>query len=127
MPTPKVLILGLGEIGTDVCKYISENKFGQTTIMNRTLSKAESLASLYGFESASIEHLAEEIAKADVVISSIRADNPLITKKLLGDTPLSYKYLIDLSVPRSVEDNLEEIPGILVYNIDTLQAKVTPP
>jgi glutamyl-tRNA reductase len=58
------------------------------------------------------------------VISSIRAENPFITKDLvLKNPPLSYKYLIDLSVPRSVEDNLEDISGVLVYNIDTLQAK----
>ncbi|MES2794406.1 MAG: glutamyl-tRNA reductase [Bacteroidota bacterium] len=121
---PKILILGLGEIGTDVCKYLSENKFGDVTVMNRTLSKAESYAITYGFKASTIDNLEDEVSKADLVISSIRAENPLITKTLiLKNPPLSYKYLIDLSVPRSVEDNLEQISGILVYNIDTLQAK----
>jgi glutamyl-tRNA reductase len=121
---PKILILGLGEIGTDVIKYLSEKNFEDVTIMNRTYSKAESFANTFNFKAANIENLAAEVAKADLVISSIRAENPFITKDLvLKNPPLSYKYLIDLSVPRSVEDNLEDISGVLVYNIDTLQAK----
>lgn len=121
---PKILILGLGEIGTDVCKYIAEQKIGSVKVMNRTLSKAESYANTYGFEFAPIENLALEVAKADLVISSIRNTTPMITKQvIMQNPPLSYKYLIDLSVPRSVDNNLEEIPGVLVYNIDSLQAK----
>lgn len=121
---PKILVLGLGEIGTDVCKYLSEKSIGEVTLMNRTFSKAESYASNFGFLVSNISNLELEVAKADLVISSIRADNPLITNKLiLKNPPLSYKYLIDLSVPRSIEENLEQIPGVLVYNIDTLQAK----
>jgi glutamyl-tRNA reductase len=38
---------------------------------------------------------------------------------------LSYKFFIDLSVPRSVAAEVENIPGVLVYNIDTIQNKAT--
>ncbi len=121
---PKILVLGLGEIGADVCKYLSDKNTTGVTVMNRTQSKAEDIAKLHGFEYASIDNLAEEIEKADVVISSIRAAKPLITKGIVSkNLPKSFKFFIDLSVPRSVEDDLETIPGILVYNIDTLQAK----
>jgi glutamyl-tRNA reductase len=121
---PKILILGLGEIGTDVVKYLAEKEFGDVTIMNRTYTKAENFANTFGFKVANIDLLESEIAKADLVISSIRTESPVITKALIAkNPPLSYKYLIDLSVPRSVEDNLEEVAGVLVYNIDTLQAK----
>lgn len=121
---PKILVLGLGEIGTDVCKYLSEKNIGEVTLMNRTFSKAESYANNFGFKASNITNLELEIVEADLVISSIRADNPLITKNiLLKNPPLSYKYFIDLSVPRSIEENLEQISGVLVYNIDTLQAK----
>ncbi len=121
---PKILVFGLGEIGTDICKYLADNKFGEVTVVNRTIAKAENYATTYGFEFASIEDLETEVAKADVVISSIRADSPVITKEIIRkNPPLSFKYLIDLSVPRSVEDDLEQIPGVLVYNIDSLKAK----
>lgn len=121
---PKILVLGLGEIGTDVCKYLADMELSDVTLMTRTLSKAENLANIYGFASSNLDNLSTEIAKADVVISSIRVENTLITKDLINQNPpLSFKYLIDLSVPRSVDDNAEQIAGVLVYNIDTLQAK----
>jgi glutamyl-tRNA reductase len=121
---PKILVLGLGEIGTDICKYLADKKFGDVTVINRTLAKAETFAKNFNFNLGNFDNLAPEIANADVVISSIRTDNPLITKKLIkGIQAKSFKYFIDLSVPRSVEDDLETLPGILVYNIDTLQAR----
>jgi glutamyl-tRNA reductase len=122
--TPKILVLGLGEIGNDICKYLSDRNYGEVTVMNRTLTKTESFAKMYDFNLGLIENIAEEIAKADVVISSIRAENPLITKSIVAENPpLNFKYFIDLSVPRSVEEDLENVPGVLVYNIDTLQAR----
>jgi glutamyl-tRNA reductase len=36
---------------------------------------------------------------------------------------LSFKYFIDLSVPRSIEDGIEKINGVLLYNIDTLKER----
>jgi glutamyl-tRNA reductase len=121
---PKVLILGLGEIGTDVCKNIADKEFADITVVNRTRSRAEALAQGKNFRVADFENVATEIAQADVVISSIRLDTPLITREMVAQMEiLSYKTFIDLSVPRSVEENLESITGVLVYNIDTLRER----
>jgi glutamyl-tRNA reductase len=66
------------------------------------------------------------IERADVIISSVNTHTPLITKDLLsGMNIVSHKFFIDLSVPRSVDLHLEEIPGILVYNIDHIQEKTS--
>jgi glutamyl-tRNA reductase len=120
---PKVLILGLGEIGIDVCKNMAEKTF-EVTVMNRTRTKAEKVAVGRNFRVADFENFEEEIKQADVIISSIKVDKPLITKEMIeGMNALTFKYFIDLSVPRSIEENLEEVPGVLVYNIDTLRER----
>ncbi len=121
---PKVLILGLGEIGLDVCKNMEEKDFAEFTVMNRTQEKAEKIAQGMPFRVAPFSDLWEEISKADIIISSVRTENPIITldeiKKL---QVLSFKYFIDLSVPRSIEDGIEKNPGILLYNIDSLKER----
>jgi glutamyl-tRNA reductase len=123
-PNAKIVVLGLGEIGTDVCKYLQDSDFTNITVINRTLSKAEKIAEDYGFRVANIDALSTEIQDADFIISSARCETPLITKEQLRITPLlGFKYLIDLSVPRSVEEDIETVPGVILYNIDTLQAK----
>ncbi len=119
---PSILVLGVGEIGTDVCRNLKEKKYTNITIVNRTYAKAEQLALELGFEAGDFENVEEEIRKADVVISSIVRDEPFITKALLEKQSLySFKYLIDLSVPRSVAADVEQVPGVIVYNIDHIQ------
>ena len=82
------------------------------------------MASDRAFRLADFENLEEELKRADVIISSVMIDKPLITKELMERVGvLSFKYFIDLSVPRSVADDMEDIAGVLVYNIDTLRVR----
>ncbi|RYF55974.1 MAG: glutamyl-tRNA reductase, partial [Cytophagaceae bacterium] len=119
---PNVLVIGLGEIGADVCKNLEARKLTNITLCNRTQSKADVLASQYGFRVADFSNLTDEIRQADVIISSIMRDDPLITPELLQNVNvLTFKYFIDLSVPRSVDAAVEQIPGVLVYNIDHIR------
>jgi glutamyl-tRNA reductase len=122
---PAILVVGLGEIGTDVCKNLEArggSKLTNITLCNRTRSKAEALAGEYGFQVADFDNLTDEIRRADVIISSVMLDDPLITPALLQDlNALTFKYFIDLSVPRSVDVSVEHIPGVLVYNIDHIR------
>ena len=121
---PKVLILGLGEIGIDVCKNMADKEFAEITVMNRSRAKAEKIALGRNFRVADFKDLEREIRRSDVIISSVMIDKPLITKQLIEKIGiLTYKYFIDLSVPRSVEDSVEDISGTLVYNIDSLRER----
>jgi glutamyl-tRNA reductase len=121
---PKVLILGLGEIGIDVCKNMADKEFAEITVMNRTRAKAEKIASGRNFRVAEFSDLEREIRRSDVIISSVMINKPLITKELIEKIGiLTYKYFVDLSVPRSIEDSVEDISGVLVYNIDSLRER----
>lgn len=124
--SPRILVLGLGEIGKDVCRNLQDSRFDSVTIINRTQDKAEEMAVECGFTYAPFEKLEEEIDKADVIISSISARHPFITRELVEKLDiLSVKFFIDLSVPRSVDLHIEEVPGALVYNIDHITSKVS--
>ena len=119
---PRILVVGLGEIGTDVCKNLGDRDFKNITLCNRTRAKAGLLATQYGFQLADFDQLTTELQRADVVISSVQRDQPLFTPELLKDiSVLTYKYFIDLSVPRSVDAAVEQIPGVLLYNIDHIR------
>ncbi|MFP4096650.1 MAG: glutamyl-tRNA reductase [Cyclobacteriaceae bacterium] len=125
---PRVLLIGLGEIGADVCKNIGDSdsidKLFKVTLINRTQSKAADMAAKYGFTHRPFAEVKDAIQEADVVISAVSLDEPLITRSLFStDKFLSYKYLIDLSVPRSIAPEVEDLPGILVYNIDDIRNK----
>jgi len=123
---PKILVIGLGEMGRDVVQNFSSTALKNITITNRTIAKAEELARETGAKVIPFENIWEAIAEADVIITSVSSPEALVTKeKVKKLTILSYKYFIDISVPRAVESKLEEIPGVLVYNIDHIRNRAT--
>ncbi|SHK12616.1 glutamyl-tRNA reductase [Hymenobacter psychrotolerans] len=124
---PRVLVVGLGEIGADVCRHFGDSKlFQDVTICNRTRSKAEALAEECGLKVLDFENLVQGLKEADVVVSSIAAATPFFTREMVQHLDvLSYKFFIDLSVPRSIEAEVETVPGVLVYNIDAIQSKAS--
>ncbi|TAF34712.1 MAG: glutamyl-tRNA reductase [Cytophagales bacterium] len=121
---PSILIVGLGEIGKDVARNLKPYNYEQVRITNRTLEKSHAIAQECGYEVVRFEDVESEILKADIIVSSVTMPTPLITKQLFqGVKSLTFKHFIDLSVPRSVEASLEELHGIVLYNIDDLQSK----
>ncbi|HEU5145690.1 MAG TPA: glutamyl-tRNA reductase [Chryseosolibacter sp.] len=123
---PRIVVVGVGEIGQDFCLNLVESRLKNVTVLNRTPEKAEALASKCGFKHNVIEALHDEIAAADLIVSSVSGNDPLITLELLKDMRiLSHKYFIDLSMPRSIEAAVEQMPGAILYNLDDIQEKTT--
>jgi len=123
---PTILVLGLGEIGQDVARNFKGSSVTQILLCNRTLAKTHEISSETGFEAIDYELLDQAIQKADIIISSVAAESPIVTPNNLFNPILSgLKFLIDLSMPRSVSPECEAIPGVLVYNIDQINAKVS--
>ena len=123
---PRILLIGVGEIGEDVAKNMVHLPTAQVKIANRTLAKAAEIGIPLGFEVIAFESCLTAIEEADVVVCSVRMPEPLLTKQLIeGINIPSYKVLIDLSVPRSIETSVEELPGVVLYNVDNIQSKAT--
>jgi glutamyl-tRNA reductase len=121
---PRVLVLGVGEIGQDVCLNLVNSRLANAKILNRTVEKAQKLAERCGFEYGSIDQLASEIATADVIISSVSGNAPLVTAEMIRSLKInSHKYFIDLSMHRCVESAVEDIAGTVVYNLDDIREK----
>ncbi len=123
LTNPKILVIGSGEIGEDVCRTLADKNYQNITITNRTTAKAEALAQELGFKVSDFQSVHEQILAADIVISSIRVEEPLITKNTLKKKTLAVKYLIDLSVPRSISPDVEELSGIVLYDLDEIQRR----
>ena len=123
---PRILLIGVGEIGEDVARNMVHLPTAQVKIANRTLAKAEEIGVPLGFEVIPFESCLTAIEEADVVVCSVRMPEPFLTKQLIqGINIPSYKVLIDLSVPRSIETSVEELPGVVLYNVDNIQSKAS--
>ena len=123
---PRILLIGVGEIGEDVAKNMVYLPNAKVTVTNRTLSKAEEIAAPLGFEVIPFENCIEAMKESDVIVCSIMKNEPFITKNLIQKFEIpSYKLLIDLSVPRSIETSVEDVPGVILYNVDNIRSKTS--
>src|SRR5690606_39111552 len=123
---PRVLLLGLGEIGQDVAKNMVHIPEAKVFISNRTYDKAKALADEMNFTVVPFEDCYKAMEEADVIVSSIARNEPFITKSLIKSFDIkSYKLFVDLSVPRSIETSIEDVPGAVLYNVDNIKSKAT--
>ncbi|MDB5236474.1 MAG: glutamyl-tRNA reductase [Hymenobacter sp.] len=127
MARPRVLIVGLGEIGADICRHFAKSKrFAEVTICNRTTATATALAAECGLQLLAFSQLGQGLQDADVIISSLNTAAPFFTREIVAGLPIQqHKFFIDLSVPRSIAADVEDVPGVLVYNIDAIQCKAS--
>jgi len=125
IPQPSVLVLGVGEMGRDVARNLDSTHFQQIHVANRTRSKAEALAQEIGATVIALQDISSHIDQYDVIISSLAVPTPFLNKAHFNPHHLANKFIIDLSVPRSIDANIEELPQVIVYNVDEIQAKTS--
>lgn len=121
-PNPKIAIVGLGEIGSNVACNLREFE-GEVYLFNRSKDKSDALAAEYGFQSAEFDLLHDYLSTMDVVISSVHIDKPLLNKSHFK-TSTNPTLIIDLGVPRNVDLNVELNNAITLLNVDHLNEKV---
>ena len=115
----KILLLGTGKIGRNTCKnmvdYLQTNNI---TLINRTDSKAQELATELGLNYASINDLSKHIAESAIILVATNSSQPVILLSQLVNG--SDKLIIDLSIPYNVEIAAKELPNITLINVDEL-------
>ncbi len=116
----QILLLGTGKIGRNACKNMVDY-LGTTniTLINRTNEKAEDLASTLNLRCASMDHLQEEIRKADIILVATNATEPVISASQLLHTNED-KLIIDLSIPCNVHKDVASLSNINLVDVDSL-------
>jgi len=121
-----VLIMGAGETGTLVAKALATCSPHTIFIANRTYERAIKLAEELQGEVVKFDKLENVLKDADVVICSTSAPHYLLKKDAVSKIMrqrVNKKELmiIDISNPRNVEDSVQEIEGVNLFNIDDLR------
>ncbi|MBD1851483.1 glutamyl-tRNA reductase [Leptolyngbya sp. FACHB-711] len=129
LPTCRVAVLGAGKMSRLVVQHLLSKGATQISIVNRSLDSAKELAQQ--FKEASIRlHLLDEmmqvLANSDLVFTATAATEPLIDRAKLEATldPLRGLKLFDISVPRNVDADVNDLAHVQVFNVDDLKAVV---
>jgi glutamyl-tRNA reductase len=121
----RVLLIGAGETIELVARHLIEQGVTHMTVANRTLARAQALASQFDGAVISLAEVPDALAKADIVISSTASTLPIIGKgvveaalKKRRNNPI---FLVDLAVPRDIEGQVSEMEDAYLYTVDDLQ------
>jgi glutamyl-tRNA reductase len=123
----KILVIGAGSLAQDVIKNLYNKGVRDIRVVNRSV-KEIIISDSFGIASSPLATLHSELEHADVVIASALTELPIIGKGAVekslfkrGNKPL---LLIDLAVPRNIEEEVKDIETIYLYTIDDIE-KIT--
>ncbi|MDA3904436.1 MAG: glutamyl-tRNA reductase [Bacteroidales bacterium] len=123
-----VLVIGAGKTGQIAIEHFQKKGITNLTIANRTLEKAVVLAQKTSSRFIEIKNISEILHNQDIVLVSTACEHALITKSMMQNSMLLREQksilLIDLSVPRNIEADIDEIEGVELIDMDRLQKVV---
>ncbi len=114
-----ILLFGTGKIGRNTCEnLVKHTKNEHITLINRTKDKALEVAGKFNLIVKDYADLHSELRHADVLIVATGAQNPTIDKTILNlNKPL---LILDLSIPKNVDENVRDLPGVNLIHLDHL-------
>jgi glutamyl-tRNA reductase len=122
----KVLILGAGEVSERTARALKSRGVSDLRVANRSFERAHELAQAVSGRAEPFENWKQQCAEVDILISSTSAGTPLLDAHSLApilrsrlDRPL---FIIDIAVPRDVAPDVNQLQGVFLYDIDSLQS-----
>lgn len=118
-PVKIFCFFGTGKIGRDTCEnLVKHTKNDHITLINRTKTKAEQVAGKFNLVVKDYANLQEELNASDVLIVATGAQRPTIDKQLI--TTKKPLLILDLSIPKNVDDNVSELGNVSLIHLDHL-------
>jgi glutamyl-tRNA reductase len=123
-----VMIVGAGEMSELTARHLLSNGVSSVLVTNRTYERAVELAEKFDGRAVKFDDLADEMANADIIISSTGAPNCVIKKEDVSQAMHRKRnkptFFIDIAVPRDIEPSVNDIYNAFLYDIDDLQSVV---
>ena len=124
---PEFLCVGLGETSKLSIKHLHQKKYTKIKIANRTFKKSSDFAKSLNINAIKFESFKMELLQVDVAIFSTSSKEALISKNELNEITRKRDkdlLIIDLSVPRNIPNDCQDISNVKIINVDDLKDAV---
>jgi glutamyl-tRNA reductase len=122
------MLLGAGEMAELAARHLINNGIKDVLVANRTYDRACALAKDFEGRPVKFDEFINEMARTDIVICSTGAPTYVLTKsqmqKVMKERKQKQVFLIDISVPRNIDPEINDLENVYLYNIDDLQGVV---
>ncbi|MBE9046420.1 glutamyl-tRNA reductase [Pleurocapsales cyanobacterium LEGE 10410] len=129
LPDYSITIVGAGKMACLLVKHLLSKGATNISIVNRSHRRAQELCNKFAhaeFNIYPIGEMMQAVATADLVFTSTGATTPILDReKLEAHLTLDRALmLVDISVPRNIAANVNEVERVSAYNVDDLKAVV---
>ena len=123
-----LLMVGAGEMIELALRYFVDRGVGKIFITNRTFSRAEELCKEFGGEPIPFEVFKNYLHQMDIVLTCTGSMEPIISREDIEKAMKKRKgkpiFIIDIAVPRDVDEGAKHIDGVFLFDIDDLKEVV---
>ncbi|HPA48985.1 MAG TPA: glutamyl-tRNA reductase [Methanofastidiosum sp.] len=119
----KILIVGAGEMSCLIAKSLSSKGLKGVYVSNRNYETAKNIAETIGGQALKFDYLMDHIKVSDLVITATSAPHTIIHKQDVQEILKERKndlVIIDIAIPKDVDDTVGQLEGVHLYNIDSL-------
>jgi glutamyl-tRNA reductase len=120
-----VLVIGAGKMGELTLRHLRELKPQRIWVTNRSPEKAATVARGCGGEAMAWEKLDELLARADIVLSTTGAPEPIVTReryeRIAAQRAGGTLVILDIAVPRDFDPRIHDGDRTCLFNIDDLK------
>jgi glutamyl-tRNA reductase len=120
----KVLFIGAGEMIELCATHFAAQGPARLSVANRTLERAQKLARRFNGHAMELKTLAGELHEYDIIVSSTASSLPILGKGLVERALRARRrrpiFMVDLAVPRDIEQEAGELDDVFLYTIDDL-------
>lgn len=125
----RVTIVGAGTMARRLVQHLLAKKVTKISLVNRSVERAQQLVSDFQdvqIQCYSLTEMMSLVAASDLVFTSTSATEPLLDKAQLQAAlnPNQPLLLFDISVPRNVNADVNELTHVQTFNVDDLKAVV---
>ncbi|MCW5588782.1 MAG: glutamyl-tRNA reductase [Legionellales bacterium] len=123
----EVLLIGSGNTIATTARYFHDHQVKALTIANRTTDHAHVLANAVNARVISINEIPWQVKQHDLIVSATACPYPILTHDIMatvGATSQRQQVLMDLAVPRDIEESVAQLPNIKLFCLDDLQQRI---
>jgi len=123
-----VLFIGAGEMIELCLTHFAAQHPKSLTIANRTLERGEALAHRLNGSAMRLADLPDQLHRFDIVVSCTASSLPIIGLGLVERAIKARRhkpvFMVDLAVPRDIENEVGRLDDVFLYTVDDLGAVV---
>jgi glutamyl-tRNA reductase len=123
-----VIIIGAGQMGEACTRHLAKKGARSILVSNRSYERAVELAKELGGQAVRFEDCLIAMAGADIVVTSTGCPRAFLQRADVEGVMARRRnrplILIDISVPRNIDTEVQRIDNVYLYNIDDLEAIV---